>query len=240
MTKVRIHIESKIIKNVEINITRSQYHYLVNVMRKKDGDKILIFNENYGEWVALVSKKKKIELLPLKKTERDERLLDIWVCFSLIKPKNINYLVEKVSELGVSKFIPMITDFSLRTKIDINRLRKIAIESVEQSHGIRVPNFGELINIENLLNDWDESRLIIFCDENTNNYFFDIEKINVRKKYAIFLGPVGGWSSHDRKTIQNLENQFCVSLGKRLLKADTAAICAVSSLKLLIEKELNV
>ena len=240
MTKVRIHTESKIIKNLEINITRSQYHYLVNVMRKKDGNKIYVFNEDYGEWIALVSKKKEIKLIPLKKTERDDNLLDIWVCFSLIKPKNINYLVEKVSELGVSKFIPMITDYSLRTKIDIHRLRKIAIESVEQSHGIRVPNFGDLISIKNLLKDWDESRLIIFCDEHTNNFFFDLEKINLKKKFAIFLGPVGGWSSHDREAVNNLENQFCVSLGKRLLKADTAAICAVSSLKLLIEKKLNV
>ena len=134
----------------------------------------------------------------------------------------------------------MITDYSFRTKIDVDRLRKIAIESVEQSHGIRVPNFGDLTSIKNLLKDWDNSRLIIFCDENTNNYFFDEEKFNFKKKYAIFLGPVGGWSSHDREALQNIENYLCVSLGKRLLKADTAAICAVSSLKLLIEKKRNV
>ena len=235
MPKVRIYTDYKISKNVEINISKSQYHYLVNVMRKKDGDKICIFNEVSGEWEALMKKKKNLKIVPLEKFRKTISEPDIWICFSLIKPRNINYLVEKISELGVSRIIPLRTDFSLKTKIDTNRLRKIAIESVEQSNGLMVPKIEEVSRFQDILLNWDQSRFIFFCDEKTKKTFFDIEdKHYGKKKYAIFLGPVGGWSSNDRKFIHKVDNFSSVSLGNRLLKADTAGICALSSLKLIL------
>lgn len=241
MPKVRIYTDSKIIKNVEVNIDKSQYHYLINVMRKKNGDKIFIFNEDSGEWEAKLYSEKFVKVIPLNKIEKKECNLDIWICFSLIKPRNLNFLVEKVSELGVRKILPISTEHSFKAKINVTRLKRIALEAVEQSQGLIIPDVENVLSFDNVLSKWDSSRTIIFCDEDCDNSFLESRKIFLEKeKFAIFLGPVGGWSSNERKLISNQKNCLSVSLGNRLLKADTAAITALSSLRLLKEKSMNV
>lgn len=233
MSKIRIYLEKEIIKGEKILLDNPQIHYLKNVMRKREGDKILAFDKN-SEWNCEIKCKKKFTLLPLQLTRQKDIVPDIWLCFGIVKSKNINTLIEKVSEIGIKKIIPIFTEFSMKfNKID--RLRKISTEAVEQSNSISIPEITEVKILIDLMKDWDEERLIIFCDEKGGDSILKSNKMFKKfKKFAIFIGPVGGWSVHDKNIIKK-EKIFRVSLGKNILKADTAAIYSLSCLRALME-----
>ena len=164
--------------------------------------------------------------------EKQKKNLDIWICFSLIKSKNFNYLLEKISEIGVKKIIPFVSEFSERYKLNYERCNKIIIEAVEQSNSMLIPEFRVLTGLKDLLADWDRERDIIFCNEKGKGK--KIIDLPLKKKVAIFIGPVGGWSEKDKILFRDLKF-YNVSLGENILKADTAAI---SSLSLVEEKLL--
>ena len=230
MPQVRIYIQEVIKKNKYIYLEKEKIHYLKNVMRKRTGDSILVFNDD-EEWLSKCFFEDKFKLNPEKLLRNKQNIKDIWICFGLIKTKNIDLLVEKVSEIGVRKIYPMITSFSNRIPLNHERLKKISIEAVEQSNSLFIPIIGEVKSIKEILNNWEEDRLIIFCDEKDG---IDISKINRKeykfKKIAIFIGPVGGWSDEDRKLINKKDN-LRINFGSNILKADTAAIFSLSIFK---------
>lgn len=230
MPQVRIYIQEVIKKNKYIFLEQKNIHYLKNVMRKRTGDNILVFNDN-EEWLSKCFFEDEFKLNPEKLLRNKEKIKDIWICFGLVKTKNIDYLVEKVSEIGVRKIYPMITSFSNKNPLNYERLKKISIEAVEQSNSLNLPIICKSKNIEDILNDWEEDRLIIFCDEKKG---IDISEINreefMFKKIAIFIGPIGGWSAEDRKLIDDKEN-LRINFGSNILKADTAAIFCLSIFK---------
>lgn len=236
MSKTRIYYNHDLEDKVELIINESQSHYLVNVLKKRVGDEVFLFNEKNGEWLCAVKTKnrKNIILSKRKKTKskNDVRPMDLWICFGIIKPKNINYLIQKVSEIGISKILPVKTEFSEKIDLNYQRLNKIAIEAVEQSEGILIPKILPLKSIEDLFKDWDKDRKIIVCDETKNKInILEVVLKNKIKKVAIFIGPIAGWSKKDREFL-NGQNPFFVSLGNTLLKADTAAIFATSCFKI--------
>ena len=230
MPQVRIYIQDVIKKNKYIYLEKQNIHYLKNVMRKKSGDNILVFNDN-EEWLSKCFFEDEIKLNPEKLLRIKKNVKDIWICFGLVKTRNIDFLVEKVSEIGVKKIFPMITSFSNRIPLNYERLKKISIEAVEQSNSLNLPLISKTKNIKEILNDWEEDRLIIFCDEKKG---IDISEINRDeysfKKIAIFIGPIGGWSEEDRKLI-NKKNNLRINLGSNIMKADTAAIFSLSIFK---------
>ena len=238
MSKIRIFLNSELKKSSEILLSRENSHYLKNVLRKKKGENILCFNDIFGEWLAQIidiDRLVKIKILSSLKKPNLVMENDIWICFGLIKPRNINFLVEKTSELGVTKLIPMETFFSERKKINIDRLNKISTEAVEQSSGITIPEITKVKKISEILFNWDKERSIIVCNEKKNCQ--NILKLFSGKKFkkiAIFIGPVAGWSSEDLKIFENYDVMH-ISLGPRLLKADTAAVAALSCIKLFLE-----
>ena len=135
MTKIRIFIEKNIRTESEIVLSKSQSHYLKNVMRKKEEEKIFIFNSYDGEWLAkLRYVNKELRLIPTNQTRKatESFHVDIWICFGVIKPRNIGYLIEKTTEIGVNNFFPLKTEFSENIKLNYSRLNKIAIEATEQ------------------------------------------------------------------------------------------------------------
>ena len=199
-------------------------------MRKKTGDNILVFNDN-EEWSSRCLFEDEYKLNPEKLLRNKEKVKDIWICFGLIKTRNIDFLVEKVSEIGVKKISPMITSFSNRIPLNYERLKKISIEAVEQSNSLNLPIISKIKNIKEILNDWEEDRLIIFCDEKKGVDISEIKRKEFKfKKIAIFVGPIGGWSEEDRKMV-NKKNNLRINLGSSIMKADTAAIFSLSIFK---------
>ena len=238
MSKIRIFLNSELKKSSEILLSKENSHYLKNVLRKKKGENILCFNDIFGEWLAQIiniDRLVKIKILTSLKKPNLVMQNDIWICFGLIKSRNINFLVEKTSELGVTKLIPMETFFSERKKINIDRLNKISIEAVEQSSGISIPEITKVKKLSEILFNWDKERSIVVCNEKKScqNILKLFSGKNL-KKIAIFIGPVAGWSSEDLKIFENYD-AIHISLGPRLLKADTAAIAALSCIKLFLE-----
>ena len=235
MTKIRIFIEKNIRTESEIVLSKSQSHYLKNVMRKKEEEKIFIFNSYDGEWLASVRYvNKELRLIPTNQTRKATKCshLDIWICFGVIKPRNIGYLIEKTTEIGVNNFFPLKTEFSENIKLNYSRLNKIAIEATEQSENINVPKIDEVTKLKDFYTKIDPDRKIIMWDEKKkNNSIMKILGKNKFKKLAIFIGPVGGWSKNDMKEFLNQKEVFFISLGNSLLKADTAAIYALSCIR---------
>ena len=235
MTKIRIFIEKNIRTESEIVLSKSQSHYLKNVMRKKEEEKIFIFNSYDGEWLAKVRYvNKELKLIPTNQTRKATKCshLDIWICFGVIKPRNIGYLIEKTTEIGVNNFFPLKTEFSENIKLNYSRLNKIAIEATEQSENINVPKIDEVTKLKDFFTKIDSDRKIFMCDEKKkNNSIMKILGKNKFKKLAIFIGPVGGWSKNDMKEFLNQKEVFFISLGNSLLKADTAAIYALSCIR---------
>lgn len=235
MTKIRIFIEKNIRTESEIVLSKSQSHYLKNVMRKKEEEKIFIFNSYDGEWLAKVRYvNKELKLIPTNQTRKATKCshLDIWICFGVIKPRNIGYLIEKTTEIGVNNFFPLKTEFSENIKLNYSRLNKIAIEATEQSENINVPKIDEVTKLKDFFTKIDSDRKIIMCDEKKkNNSIMKILGKNKFKKIAIFVGPIGGWSKNDMKEFLNQKEVFFISLGNSLLKADTAAIYALSCIR---------
>jgi 16S rRNA (uracil1498-N3)-methyltransferase len=196
-------------------------------MRKKENDEIFIFNDE-EEWLAEIEIIEKLILIPKKFIRKKSNKFNIWIYFGLIKNRNLNFLIEKVTEIGVNKIIPIQTAFSENINIKYDRLKKIIIEATEQSDSLLLPKLEDCKTLKGVLNNWDKERLIIFCDEKlrVDKPF----KLNKSQKVAIFIGPVGGWSIKERELFENI-NHNKISLGENVLKVDTAAIVALAKIK---------
>ena len=232
MPKIRLFFKEKLLAFQPLVLDREKDHYLRNVMRKKNGDEIYIFNEN-EEWHAKISCQKKMKIIPISMVKESKEIPDIWLCFAMIKSKNLSYIVQKVSEIGLKKIIPITTTFSEKFTPNYSRLKKIAIESVEQSEGMVVPKIEKSINLHKLLANWDKERVILFCDEKREGKDFSQIKIKRFKKIGIFIGPVGGWSNEDKRKLKNL-NYINISLGENILKVDTACIVSLAGVRNLL------
>ncbi len=233
MPKIRIYLEKDFFKDQNILLEINQIHYLRNVMRKKNGDKVIAFN-GHEEWSCLFNLKNEISLKPTEQLRKKKEIPDIWICFSLVKTSSIDNLVEKISEIGIRRIIPINSEFSKKMKLNIGRLKKISIESTEQCNAITPPLISEIKDLSELIQNWDKERLIILCDETGGAPILSLSNsIKKSKKIAIFIGPVGGWSLKDRKIFYE-KKIFRVSLGENILKADTAAIFSLSCVRTLM------
>ena len=234
MPKIRIYLEKQIIKDEKIFLDFNQIHYLKNVMRKKSGEKVFVFNE-HSEWECQLNLNKENSLTPITFVRYEYKIPDIWICFGLIKLKNINNLIEKTSEIGVKKIIPLFTEFSSRISINNNRLKKISIEAIEQSNSFFLPEICETQTLNKLLMNWDKNRTILLCNEKGGSPIIKLKMLfKTFKKIAIFIGPVGGWSTSDIELFKD-QKIFQISLGENILKADTAAIYSLSCVRALME-----
>ena len=233
MSKIRLFFKEKIVNSKSIALDSEKTHYLKRVMRKKNGDKITIFNGKEQWEVELNLTEYTVK--PEKKTGMLGFVPDIYLYFSLLKNKQTNYLIEKVCELGVKKIIPLKTEFSENFNPNLCRLKKVAIEAVEQSNGILVPEIEKLSSLKEVLKNWDKERKVFFCDEDRKGKKISKISLSKKDKVAIFIGPVGGWSLRDKQLFESIEVNK-INLGKNILKADTAAIVSLSGLQGLIDE----
>lgn len=237
MAQIRIFTPEDIFKDKVINLSKENYHYLVNVMRKNVGDQINIFNESCGEWVAFIIKIKKSISVKVKFLKRKPiNQQDIWLCFGMTKSKKVKFLVEKVTEIGVSKIVPINTEFSEKIKMNVDKMRRVVIEATEQSNQINLPRIEFNVNLEIFVKNLTDDRLVILCDENLKSpNILDFLSKNTLKKLAVLIGPVGGWSEKDRFYLNELKNLYPVSLGSSVFKMDTASIFSVACCKIFME-----
>ena len=233
MSKIRLFFKEKIVNSKSIALDSEKTHYLKRVMRKKNGDKITIFNGKEQWEVELNLTEYTVK--PEKKTGMLGFVPDIYLYFSLLKNKQTNYLIEKVCELGVKKIIPLKTEFSENFTPNLCRLKKVAIEAVEQSNGILVPEIEKLSSLKEVLKNWNTERKVFFCDEDRKGKKISKISLSKKDKVAIFIGPVGGWSLRDKQLFESIEVKK-INLGKNILKADTAAIVSLSGLQGLIDE----
>ena len=229
----RLFIKTELKEKSLINLSVLNTHYISNVLRIREKQKILIFNGIQGEWEATVkslSKKKGILIVEkqLKKNEEEKLINAIYVP---IKGNRNYYLIEKVTELGVTNIFPIITEHSVIKKFNYKRANACAIAASQQSGRLNIPKIHEIKELKKLLDNWNNNNEIIFCDEKEKkNYFKNLFKLKLKKINTVLIGPEGGFTSSEKNFLNDLNYIHGISLGKRILRADTAAIAALSLL----------
>ena len=230
-SKIRLYFSKELKANLLSNLSAEQSHYIKNVMRLKPGDTISLFNSINGEWRAkIVNHNKentefKVEkLINHKKSEND-----LWLAFSPIKKNPLDMMIQKTTELGVQKFIPILSERTVVREINSQRIKKIIVEASEQSNRISVPEIKNLEPLKNFLNKFPNEGSLIFCDINSDKR--DLKNILSKKKQGpvcILIGPEGDFSEKERQLIIEKKEIFSLSLANNLLRAETAAIAAVT------------
>ena len=201
-------------------------------MRCGVGAKILLFDGVSGEYLSEIEylDRKKTRINILLKTKCLQIPGDVWMIFCPLKKQRTDFLVEKCTELGVRKFLPILSNYTQTKRVSINRLKAQIVEAVEQCGGNFIPEMHALDRFEKVLENFPKNRKIIFCDEtleyqNIQNALKEPEL----KRVGIFVGPEGGFSSNERKMVEQTGGAIRVSLGKRILRAETAAVSALAS-----------
>ncbi|WP_294230799.1 16S rRNA (uracil(1498)-N(3))-methyltransferase [uncultured Shimia sp.] len=227
--KVRLYVEQGLGEGQTIPLTKEQAHYLFGVMRMAVGDPVLVFNGRDGEWrcAVTVANKRNGELVCEAQTKPLQMPPDLWLCFAPIKKARTDFIVEKAAEMGAARIVPVSTDFTNSERIRQDRLQAHAVEAAEQCGGTYVPEVSDLVKLDRLLAEWPEGRQLMFCDE---------AEVGSAKRlaastggpWAILIGPEGGFSDAERARLKALPFAHVVSLGPRILRADTAAVAAMT------------
>jgi 16S rRNA (uracil1498-N3)-methyltransferase len=223
----RLYIDQPLEGAAEIPVSGGPAHYLADVMRLKVGDPVRLFDDISGEWLAQVSHiGKRDMLLGIKaKLAPREQVPDLWLLMAPIKKGRIDWLVEKACELGVDRIVPVITQRTIVDKINRDRLRAHMIEAAEQCGRTALPVLEDSIKLERLLKDWPAGRKLIFADETGGAPLASIARA---EPAAILTGPEGGFTDGERTALKALPSAQAITLGSRILRADTAAVAAIS------------
>ncbi|QFU07151.1 Ribosomal RNA small subunit methyltransferase E [Rhodobacteraceae bacterium THAF1] len=210
-----------------------QAHYLFGVMRKGVGEIVEVFDGVSGTWLAeVVEARKKVGVLACREQIAPQRdPPDLWLLFAPIKKVRTDFIVEKAAELGAKRIVPVLTDFTNSERVRADRLQAHAVEAAEQCGGNYVPEVTEAAKLDRVLADWDPARRILFCDESAVGEASDFRRLSPGSEagpWAILIGPEGGFSEAERARLLGLDHAHPVSLGPRILRADTAAVAALT------------
>ena len=225
MSNIRLFYRESLSLNLTATLDKSQSHYVSKVMRIKENEVFSLFN-NSGEWEAkiLTISKSIVEFNVTKQLRQKENLKELWLAFSPIKSNYFNFMMHKATELGVTKFLPIIFDRTIVRKINKERLEKVIIEAAEQSNRINVPKIEEPQKLKNFLsNDMD----LIFTDLNTSNTKIDLKKLTT-KPTCVIIGPEGDFSEEEREKILKFKGVQPIKINKNILRSETAVISALS------------
>lgn len=229
--KVRLFVEADLGSSLRVAPTDGQSHYLLHVMRAKVGDHARLFNGRDGEWRARIAEmsKRNCVLECEAQTAAQRAVPDLWLVFAPIKKTPADYLTQKATELGVSRLQPVNTRRTIVSRVNLERMRANAIEAAEQSDRLSVPDIGELTELEKLLAKWPQDRRLLFCDEGGDaRPVADALSGAGDEPWAVLTGPEGGFDPQERVLIRALPFVVPVSLGPRILRADTAALAALT------------
>ncbi len=225
MSNIRLFYSKSLSLNLTDKLDKSQSHYVSKVMRLKEKEVFSLFNSS-GEWEAKISNVTKsiVEFNVTKQLRHKENTKDLWLAFSPIKSNYFNFMIQKATELGVTKFLPIIFERTIVRKINKERLEKVIIEAAEQSNRITVPSIEDPQKLKSFLNnDMD----LIFTDLNTANTKIDLIKLTT-KPTCVIIGPEGDFSEQEREEILKFNGVQSVKINENILRSETAVISALS------------
>ena len=212
-----------------------------NVLRIKKEDNINLFDGFTGEWLSkVISINRDNIVLQIQNKLRDiPQETDLWLIFAPIKSYRMNITIQKATELGISRFIPILTEYTNQSKINFKNFELNMIEASEQSERLSIPTLEKTIKLDDLVDNFPSDRGLVFCDEGNENlptiYNALINETKKYKKWSVIIGPEGGFSEKERTTISSLSSCISVTLGKRILRSDTATTAAIFSIQSVIE-----
>ena len=225
MSNIRLFYSKSLSLNLTDKLDKSQSHYVSKVMRLKEKEVFSLFNSS-GEWEAKILNitKSIVEFNVTKQLRHKENTKDLWLAFSPIKSNYFNFMIQKATELGVTKFLPIIFERTIVRKINKERLEKVIIEAAEQSNRITVPSIEDPQKLKSFLNnDMD----LIFTDLNTANTKIDLTKLT-NKPTCVIIGPEGDFSEQEREEILKFNGVQSVKINENILRSETAVISALS------------
>lgn len=226
--KIRLYVDQPLGQGQPVALSQPQAHYLANVLRKGPGTPLALFNSRDGEWRAeLAEINKRGAVAICKALAAPQRMPpDLWLVFAPIKKARTDFIVEKAAELGAARILPVQTEFTNSERIRQDRLQAHAVEAAEQCGGTYVPVVAELQPLARLLDHWPTGRALIWADE----MLADQSALSElpAAPAAILIGPEGGFSDTERNRLRAMEHVHPLALGPRILRADTAAVAALT------------
>jgi len=227
----RLFVEADLDEGASLTLSGDQANYLRNVLRLHAGDAVLVFNGRHGEWRAELAQpgKRDVKLTVLAPTRPQEQGPDVAYLFAPLKRARLDYMVQKATEMGVARLSPVLTRRTVAERVNVERMRANAIEAAEQCGILRVPLVDEPTRLERVVAGWDAARPLIFCDEGSE-HADPLAVLGVLKPgpLAVLVGPEGGFEEGERELLSSQPFVTRISLGPRILRADTAAVAALA------------
>jgi 16S rRNA (uracil1498-N3)-methyltransferase len=227
----RLYVEAPLGTGAVIALNPAQAHYLTTVLRLKSGSGVLVFNGRDGEWNAAIDvQRRTISLRVGANTRAQTASADLHYVFAPLKAARLDYMVQKAVEMGAARLQPVLTRHSQAARINTARMRANAIEAAEQCGILSVPDVSEPAALMRFLEARDPARWIVFCDEDAEvaNPIAALEAVPAGSPLAVVIGPEGGFAEDERKSLLNLPKVLRICLGPRILRADTAAVAALT------------
>jgi 16S rRNA (uracil1498-N3)-methyltransferase len=227
----RLFVDADLAAGASVPLDRSQSNYLGNVLRLSAGGTILVFNGRDGEWQATISGRKRPNHLEISaQTRRQDRLPDLTYAFAPLKHARLDYMVQKAVEMGASHLLPVLTRFTQVTRVNGERMRANVIEAAEQCGILSIATVGEPASLSRWLTDRYTERLLIFCDEAADvaNPVEALQAEATSQGIDVLVGPEGGFAEEERSFLLRQPRTLRLSLGPRILRADTAAVAALA------------
>lgn len=230
LPRTRLYSDSPLAEGASVACDEKRAHYLQHVLRLKVGDGIVLFNGRDGEWLASIDAvtKKSVTLAVDKQLRPQQNAPDLWLLCTPLKNSRTDWVAEKATELGISHLCPVTTRFTAIDKTNEARLHAIAVEAAEQSERMDVPQVDALTTLEKRLGNWPAGRMLIYGDESGGGASIASLSLMAGAPYAVLAGPEGGFSKDEFALLRSLKFTKAVTLGPRILRADTAAIALIT------------
>jgi 16S rRNA (uracil1498-N3)-methyltransferase len=228
--KVRLFVRQPLVPGQPVALSRDQAHYLFTVMRLPEGRSVLLFNGQDGEWRAEVTAagRRGGTLTCAERTRPLQPPPDLWLMFAPLKKARTDFIVEKATELGAARILPVQSAFTSAERIHQDRLQAHAVEAAEQCGGTYVPEVAALQSLDRVLADWPADRRILWCNEHLSGVRDALPRGGAPGPWAVLVGPEGGFSQAEQARLAALPQVVPAGLGPRILRADTAAVAALT------------
>jgi len=232
----RLYVQTSLYDGATIALDRKQTHYLGTVLRLQSGSRILVFNGRDGEWSAILDKPKPRGALVVEGKTRDQtRPPDLHYLFAPLKAARLDYMVQKAVEMGVARLAPVITRYTHVARVNVERMRANVIEAAEQCGVLSLPDVEPTVPLARVLAEWTPLRRLLFCDEGAEaaDPVATLSALSCAP-VAVLIGPEGGFAEDERAALLTVPNVVRLSLGPRILRADTAAVAALTLVQAVI------